>query len=75
VLPEGAPAGSLGESLEFQTILNEFDADYDGWAELSVSSFPPGQRDYHLAFSLLRTGLGTPADAASPRHSGAGIVG
>jgi hypothetical protein len=32
-----APA-SLGETLDFQTILNEFDADHDGWAELLIHS-------------------------------------
>ncbi len=33
---DGEPTGSLGDSLDFQTILNEFDADHDGWAELLV---------------------------------------
>lgn len=32
-------SGSLGETLDFQTILNEFDADHDGWAELLVHSY------------------------------------
>jgi hypothetical protein len=32
-----APA-ALGENLDFQTILNEFDADHDGWAELLIHS-------------------------------------
>ena len=34
----GAAAASLGESLDFQTILNEFDADHDGWGELLIHS-------------------------------------
>ena len=38
VLREGGTSGSLGESLDFQTVLNEFDADHDGWAELLVHS-------------------------------------
>jgi hypothetical protein len=38
VLREGAVTGALGESLNFQTILNEFDADHDGWGELLVHS-------------------------------------
>jgi hypothetical protein len=29
---------SLGDTLDFQTILNEFDADHDGWAELLIHS-------------------------------------
>jgi hypothetical protein len=38
VLREGAVTGALGDSLEFQSILNEFDADCDGWAELLIHS-------------------------------------
>jgi len=38
VLREGPVTGALGESLEFQSILNEFDADRDGWAELLIHS-------------------------------------
>jgi hypothetical protein len=38
VLREGAVTGALGDSLDFQSILNEFDADHDGWAELLVHS-------------------------------------
>jgi hypothetical protein len=33
-----APA-TLGDSLNFQTLLNEFDADHDGWAELLMHSY------------------------------------
>jgi hypothetical protein len=33
---EGEAAGTLGDSLDFQTVLNEFDADHDGWAELLI---------------------------------------
>lgn len=38
VLREGVVTGTLGDSLDFQTILNELDADHDGWAELLVHS-------------------------------------
>jgi hypothetical protein len=35
---EGRPGDSLGDTLDFQTILNAFDDDHDGWAELLVHS-------------------------------------
>jgi hypothetical protein len=35
---EGEATGSLGDRLDFQTILNEFDADHDGWAERLIHS-------------------------------------
>ncbi len=38
LLREGGSTGSLGETLHFQTILNVFDADHDGWAELLIHS-------------------------------------
>lgn len=38
VLREGRPGASLGDTLDFQTILNEFDDDHDAWAELLVHS-------------------------------------
>jgi hypothetical protein len=37
-LREDEATGSLGDRLDFQTVLNEFDADHDGWAELLVHS-------------------------------------
>jgi hypothetical protein len=37
-LRDGEHSGSLGESLDFQSVLNEFDADHDGWAELLMHS-------------------------------------
>jgi len=37
-LREGESTGTLGDRLDFQSILNEFDADHDGWAELLVHS-------------------------------------
>ena len=40
---EGTALATLGDRLDFQTILNEFDADHDGWAELLVHSY-----DSHL---------------------------
>lgn len=38
-LRDGQAPVSLGDRLDFQTILNEFDADHDGWAELLVHSY------------------------------------
>jgi len=38
-LRDGQAPVSLGDRLDFQTILNEFDADRDGWAELLVHSY------------------------------------
>jgi len=38
-LREGEARGVIGDDLDFQTILNQFDADYDGWAELLVHSY------------------------------------
>ena len=41
---------SLGDRLDFQSVLNEFDADNDGWAELLIHTYdahystPPNQR-------------------------------
>jgi hypothetical protein len=37
-LREAEHSGSLGDSLDFQSVLNEFDADHDGWAELLIHS-------------------------------------
>ena len=68
-------AGTLGDSLDFQTILNEFDADHDGWAELLVHSYdvrPDGNASTSITLYLY-TDLGmvpmkTPLrrDAQSP---------
>ena len=44
---EGEAAPSLGDRLDFQTILNEFDADHDGWAELLIHSYDPRSNDAH----------------------------
>jgi hypothetical protein len=38
-LREGQTAATLGDDLNFQTILNQFDADHDGWAELLIHSY------------------------------------
>ena len=38
ILRQGDSPGSLGETLDFQSVLNEFDADHDGWAELLIHS-------------------------------------
>src|SRR5438270_8398029 len=37
-LRDGEDTGALGQSLDFQAILNEFDSDRDGWAELLIYS-------------------------------------
>jgi hypothetical protein len=37
-LREAESTGTLGDRLDFQTILNQFDADHDGWAELLIHS-------------------------------------
>jgi hypothetical protein len=36
---EGEASPSLGDRLDFATILNQFDADRDGWAELLIHSY------------------------------------
>jgi hypothetical protein len=36
---DGDAPVSLGDRMDFQTILNEFDADHDGWAELLIHSY------------------------------------
>ena len=38
-LREGEAPVSLGDQLDFQSVLNEFDADQDGWAELLVHAY------------------------------------
>jgi hypothetical protein len=38
-LREGNAGGTLDDRLDFQTVLNEFDADHDGWAELLIHSY------------------------------------
>jgi hypothetical protein len=38
-LRNGEAPISLGDRLDFQTVLNEFDADRDGWAELLIHSY------------------------------------
>lgn len=35
----GQAVASLGDALDFASILNEFDADHDGWAELLIHSY------------------------------------
>jgi hypothetical protein len=34
----GDGPATLGDTLDFQTVLNEFDADHDGWAEILIHS-------------------------------------
>ena len=40
-LREGEAPDDLGSTLDFQTVLSEFDADHDGWAELLLYSVIP----------------------------------
>jgi len=46
---QGEAPATLGDSLDFQTILNEFDADHDGWAELLVHSYDVSSPDSQLS--------------------------
>ena len=39
---EGETAGTLGNDLDFASVLNQFDADHDGWAELLIHSYQKG---------------------------------
>lgn len=39
---EGEAAGKLGDDLDFTSVLNQFDADHDGWAELLMHSYQKG---------------------------------
>ena len=70
ILRDGENPGSLGDSLEFQSVLNEFDADHDGWAEMLMRS---DQGDSSIISLYLYTDMGlvpmkTPfrRDAQSP---------
>jgi hypothetical protein len=74
-LRQSSGGGTLGDSLDFQTILNEFDADHDGWAELLVHSYdvrPDGSPStaitLHLYTDLGLVPMKTPLrrDAQSP---------
>ncbi len=47
---EGTSRDNLGDTLAFQTVLNEFDADHNGWAELLVhSQVPDSEQDTEIA--------------------------
>jgi hypothetical protein len=46
-LREGNAGGALDDRLDFQTVLNEFDADHDGWAELLIHSYDVHSYDVH----------------------------
>lgn len=46
-LREGQASATLGDTLDFQSILNEFDADHDGWAEVLVHSYDAQPHDAH----------------------------
>jgi hypothetical protein len=69
-LRQGDASGSLGESLDFQSILNEFDADHDGWAELLIhSSDADGLGTASTSISLyLYTDMGLVFMKAPLRH-------
>ncbi|MGO9085200.1 MAG: hypothetical protein ACLQBK_08250 [Candidatus Sulfotelmatobacter sp.] len=57
---EGEASPSLGDRLDFATILNQFDADHDGWAELLIHSYEAGasQRDSATIAPYLYTDVG-----------------
>jgi hypothetical protein len=54
-LRDGQAPISLGDRLDFQTILNEFDADQDGWAELLVHSYDAHSYEATLSESASTT--------------------
>jgi hypothetical protein len=70
IMREGESAGNLGDSLDFQTVLNEFDADRDGWAELLIHSDLGGETTIalYLYSDLGLAPLKTPfrRDSSSP---------
>ncbi|HMD77096.1 MAG TPA: hypothetical protein VKG86_06955 [Terracidiphilus sp.] len=57
---EGEASPSLGDRLDFATILNQFDADHDGWAELLIHSYEASasQRDSTTIAPYLYTDVG-----------------
>jgi hypothetical protein len=57
-LRNGEAPVSLGDRLDFVSILNEFDDDHDGWAELLVHSYDAHSYD-------ARSAQGTPSRVAS----------
>ncbi len=67
---EGRPGASLGDTLDFQTILNEFDDDRDGWAELLVHSTDGVSAHFTLELytdlGLVPTRISFERDLASP---------
>lgn len=69
---EGEASPSLGDRLDFATILNQFDADHDGWAELLIHSYEAGasQRDSATIAPYLYTDVGL-VPLKSPLHSDA----
>jgi hypothetical protein len=52
---EGEAPATLGDDLNFQTILNQFDADRDGWAELLIYSYDVQSHDTHTPSDQLPT--------------------
>jgi len=66
ILRQGDNPGSLGETLDFQSVLNEFDADHDGWAELLIHSDEGSSSTFGLA---LYTDLGLVPLKTPFRHS------
>ncbi len=54
-LREGEAPVSLGDHFDFQSILNEFDADHDGWAELLILSQDGHANDGHSATGATTT--------------------
>jgi hypothetical protein len=72
-LREGRPGDSLGDTLDFQIIPNEFDDDRNGWAELLVHSTDGVSNRFALE---LYTDLGlVPTKAAFERKIGGARVG
>lgn len=54
-LRTGEAPASLGDDLNFQTVLNVFDGDYDGWGELLIHSYdvgPSAEKDGSASIGL-----------------------
>ncbi|MBZ5680851.1 MAG: hypothetical protein LAO24_12175 [Acidobacteriia bacterium] len=68
-LREGEAPDDLGSNLDFQTVLSEFDADHDGWAEVLVRTIVPSNGGPSADITLyLYTDLGLAPLKASFRR-------
>jgi hypothetical protein len=51
-LRDGEAPDDLGNNLDFQSILSEFDADHDGWAEVLVYTVVPSNGGIYASITL-----------------------